>query len=581
MEIKTERIKQIFYTVLIGALLIFAGSIVLTHYESLKLYLWKAGSSFYDFFTSLRGNVYWRRAERYARGDSYPPLANLFYMLITRMMSVDTLTELLEWKSLADVQSLQECSLYFVIYMNVLLLFYYLTCTAWKKGSKLERNVFAISMLFTVPFLYQFERANLIFLVMTLTMLFLAWKDEKNPVLRELSYLSLAAAAGMKLYPAIFGFLLIREKKYKEAARLTGYGLALFVLPFICFDGIGKGLRLYFHNVANASENFAISRIGCQLDYVTILKNAFAGIGGNSIFLAHVCLVLFLFLGIWAILGLNQSWKAILLMSCMVIGIPAISYVYTAIFMILPIIAYLDSEEKKKKDLIYLVGMLLVVIPLPFGWMEAAGDKYYTYMHVTIPVWVEGLSIVCMTVLLIIEGLSKFIRKKTVVSVIGICLILAVSVGVNREKYNAPYAFTNYLTRTLSGSVQIRDGGEIRQSFTAKRERLDSITLRFAPPKDGKIVISVERASDGKEVGKAEFQSEKTKGGYYEIGFENCNLEVGTRYVLHVSVNAPNNETVKFWKTIPYLDTGEEYFEVNGERKEGALAVRFMEALSR
>ena len=88
--------------------MIFAGSIVLTHYESLKLYLWKAGSSFYDFFTSLRGNVYWRRAERYTRGDSYPPLANLFYMLITRLMSVDTLTQLLDWKSLADVQSLQE-----------------------------------------------------------------------------------------------------------------------------------------------------------------------------------------------------------------------------------------------------------------------------------------------------------------------------------------------------------------------------------------------------------------------------------------------------------------------------------------
>ena len=579
MERKTDQIKKIFYTVLIGSLFIFAVSIVLTHYESLRLYLWKAGSSFYDFFISLKGNVYWRRAERYARGDSYPPLANLFYMLITRLMSVDTLTELLDWKSLAEVQALQECSLYFVLYMNILLLFYYLVCTKWKKGSRLEKNVFAIAMLFTVPFLYQFERANLIFLVMTLTMLFLAWKDEKNPVLRELSYVSLAAAAGMKLYPAIFGLLLIREKKYKEAARLTGYGIALFVLPFVCFDGIGKGLRLYFHNVANASENFAISRIGCQLDYVTILKNAFSGIGGNSIFLANVCLFLFLFLGIWAILGLQQSWKAILLMSCMVIGVPSISYVYTAIFMILPIIAYLNSEEKEKKDLIYLIGMLLVVIPLPFGWKEVAGDRYYTYMHVTVPVWVEGLSIVFMTVLLIFEGLAKFIRKKAVFSLTGIVLIVLVSVVANRGKYNAPYAFTNYLTKTLSGYVEVQDGAEIVQSFTANRKHLDSITLHYVPPKDGKIIVSVEKASDGTIIDQTEFQSEKKKGGYYEIDFGDCTLETGTRYVLRVSVDAPKNKNVKFWKTIPYLDTGEEYFKVNGESKEGALAVRFVEAL--
>ena len=47
-----------------------------------------------------------------------------------------------------------------------------------------------------------------------------------------------ALAAGLKLYPAIFGLLLLFDKKYKEAIRLVVYGILAVVIPFILISTI-------------------------------------------------------------------------------------------------------------------------------------------------------------------------------------------------------------------------------------------------------------------------------------------------------------------------------------------------------
>ena len=91
--------------------------------------------------------------------------------MITACMSGGTLQKMLS-TGVNDLKMLQECAFYFVLYMNVLLLFFSVVCASLKKGTKAEKIVFTISMLFTVPFLYQYERGNIIFLALCFTMLF-------------------------------------------------------------------------------------------------------------------------------------------------------------------------------------------------------------------------------------------------------------------------------------------------------------------------------------------------------------------------------------------------------------------------
>lgn len=580
MECCTKYAKRIFYIILISALLIFAISIPLTHYNSLRLYLWKQGSSFYDFFTCLKGNIYWERYHLYADGTIYPPLANLFYALITRCMSISTLQQLNKLSNYNDIKALQECSIYFVIYLNTSLLAYYLACTSWKKGSKLEKNVFTILMLFTVPFLYQFERANLIFLSLVLCMVFFALKDSDNKVLREIAYLSLAISAGMKLYPAIFGFLLLKEKKYKETVRLVLYGMMFFFLPFLFYGDLGNTLSTFIKNLMNTSGTFSMTRIGCQLDFSTVLKNLFVWLGGNRVFWSEVFRWVLVICGIWAIIGLKKQWKLILLMTCLIIGIPSISYVYSAIFIIIPLIAYIDSNDKVYKDFIYLLGMLLVVIPLPFCWMEGAGDVNYSYMNVSTPVWVEGISILVMTVLLIMEGIAPYFKKRAsfIWSILSLFVIVGISVKVSISDYNAPYAYTDYLTKTLSSKVKLKDGEELLQSFTAEGTKLDYVILKMSRVNSGKLNVSIEAEENNQIVTEKQIDLSEVTDVYNKILFDDCFVEQGVKYVIKISPELEDDNKISVWRTIDYLDTGTEIFCKNGEKLDGAMGVQFYES---
>lgn len=158
-----------------------------------------------------------------------------------------------------------------------------MVCASLKKGTKAEKIVFTISMLFTVPFLYQYERGNIIFLALCFTMLFFLWKDSENRILRELSFFSLAGAAGLKIYPAVFGLLLVREKRYKEAVRLMIYGLISFFLPFLCFGSFLGNIKKMISNMKTVTAEFASVRVGCQLNYSATLKNLLGWMGNYSV----------------------------------------------------------------------------------------------------------------------------------------------------------------------------------------------------------------------------------------------------------------------------------------------------------
>ena len=79
-------------------------------------------------------------------------------------------------------------------------------------------------MIVSYPVMFCLERGNILILSVVFAMFFIFFKDSDNKFIKELSYISLAMSAGIKIYPAVFGLTLIIEKKYKEALRLLFYG---------------------------------------------------------------------------------------------------------------------------------------------------------------------------------------------------------------------------------------------------------------------------------------------------------------------------------------------------------------------
>lgn len=105
---------------------------------------------------------------------------------------------------------------------------------AYKTNSNLKKNIMIGVLLFSYPFfLYAFERGNPVMYTMFFLWGGIVLKDSNSKFLRELGLIFVAISAGFKLYPALFGFIWLAEKRYKEAVRLVIYGLMAFFIPFL------------------------------------------------------------------------------------------------------------------------------------------------------------------------------------------------------------------------------------------------------------------------------------------------------------------------------------------------------------
>ena len=74
-------------------------------------------------------------------------------------------------------------------------------------------------LVFSAGTLAAIERGNVILLAFILTFYFVEHYKDENRLTSELALLSLAAAFGFKLYPCIFGLLLIKDRKWAAAGR--------------------------------------------------------------------------------------------------------------------------------------------------------------------------------------------------------------------------------------------------------------------------------------------------------------------------------------------------------------------------
>ena len=184
------------------------------------------------------------------KGVIYPPLSSLFFYLISKM--VPNMYVMLDFETgeRHQIYTSGLCQIIFLLFIVVTvlalgMLFYdILQRTASKIGSFLT----SFFLMMSFPILYCIQRGNVALLAMLLTAFFVFYKNSDNKVLREISYIALAVAAGFKIFPALFGLLLIFDKKYKEAARLVVYGLLAFFVPFAFYGGF-EGISIFIKNI--------------------------------------------------------------------------------------------------------------------------------------------------------------------------------------------------------------------------------------------------------------------------------------------------------------------------------------------
>jgi hypothetical protein len=313
-------------------------------------------------------NSYGNRSNLY--DSNYPPFATLIYKLFYCFVPLAS----------KDAASALGYVL-FLFFLGTLLPLFVLI-RAFLGGSEHMRLLGTASFFISGPVLYVYQRANVAFFALVLLLFFLLYFRSEYRFLRELALLALALSANIKYYPAIFGMLLLKEHRWKDAARCAVYGVVVFALPAI--------LSPFLVSVAAAGEG-AVSpvQVGFIQDSVRGM-NAFTR-GGNLGFLtgtassslslkAHLynavlvhldlpepvaggilwgALAIFFAFTLWLVAIAKKRYQELFLLGTLCIFVPTLSFWYSTLFLIPALLYFL--EEKQDSAFCTCAGLLLFI----------------------------------------------------------------------------------------------------------------------------------------------------------------------------------------------------------------------------
>jgi len=394
-------IKTLFYTIMLISIAVILIGGILTGGEAIKNLLLQVNrAAGYDFFQCLRINMNMGK-------DIYPPFAQMLYYLMGMLVI----------PSAGGVPSTEyrETQMGFLIYTMYVLIVYFLLYRAisrMKIGTEREKQFLFILLMFTIPSIFLFERANIMILSVVFTLLFFNGYDSENKKVRYASYLCLAIATGIKIYPVIFGVILLRwgiTRNMKEIGICVMTGLAVFFIPFLFSNGSVSQL---FNNMFSHSSKMSTRP---HADYVNLdnftkcIYGFFESVPPEALFktVSVVLMAAALFAVIFSVKA--DRWKPIALTISMVILLTGFKPLYALLFMIAPLILFIDSRPALSKlSLVYLICFMLMFMPMFEIFFDLNGDH-----PIPISLLIESSSLLAMFILLICEMLPDAVKNAT------------------------------------------------------------------------------------------------------------------------------------------------------------------------
>lgn len=307
------------------------------------------GNYFMDFFNHI---YYMEQREicyEITMHVCFPAFAYLFYLFLNRLIPIEA-----EWNAFGIRES--QCGLMvFAMYMVLITAVFCIVTMKFMGGEKKRAGTVLITLLCSASFIYLFERGNIVYLVIVLLLLFLYWKESEKPWKREAAILCLAAAAGFKIYPAIFGLLYLKERRYAEAGRAVLYGILVFFVPFIWFGG-WQGFLQFLQNLNDVSYYVWEEGGLNSITHFMILLGNHTGLSlDSSIAAGQAASAVFLILSLLSALWNKSRWKTVAVLCGIMILFPMWSGYYTITYMCIPLLCFLNETEIKycRKDMLY------------------------------------------------------------------------------------------------------------------------------------------------------------------------------------------------------------------------------------
>lgn len=277
----------------------------------------------------------------YADGSNYPPLCFIVLKMLHYVIpaGVPTADQLVQSGAATTGLFLRNYEPAFISYTIFTMLCIVGICIsiihmARSLPEHLRYCIVLVNIL-SGPFLFLLERGNLLLLSICGVFIFAALRQSPNRALRIIAYISLAISSAIKIYPFIFSFILLGERKHRAFVFTTLFTLTLFVLPFALLGGMDavSGLLAGLNQFVDAHSAHGL---GLQFSIQNTLHiiESVAGLTLPHGLATAICFTV-LATGILLLICERCSWVKFVVAGFLCVTVPSVSYTYSLV-MLLP-----------------------------------------------------------------------------------------------------------------------------------------------------------------------------------------------------------------------------------------------------
>lgn len=349
----------VFCLIMIIGIIVFWGMAAFTDWESTQtvFFCWPL-HFFWDWFGELarfETGIYDCQAPA-----NYPAFCFIIYRFFYSFFAQGT-------NSANDMRSIQQGVIPFFM-LNIALIIGYLKVFSKELHSlpAYHKHLLIFVIFMSGPFLFLLERGNLCIIALLLCFVYLMLYDSEIKIYRIISYLCLAAAAAIKIYPAIFGIFSLKKRKLdREVFLLIMLGLTMFLGPFAFFGGV-NGFQKFVFGLSGTAGTYSRDGFGYDFSIYNLCRLLISLFEGHQTKVAYIPPVIVISLiGIIGLFCAKEFWQQICMCSLLIAFIPKFSMQYNLCYLLIPLIYMFKSPAKKIHGL-YLILFIMILYPYPY-----------------------------------------------------------------------------------------------------------------------------------------------------------------------------------------------------------------------
>ena len=312
----------------------------------------------------------------------FPPLSYMFYYFFYRLSAKGMAGP--NWLLFDNTGTYNYV---FIVYLLVSVWCIYLAVVHFMRGE--SAKALFICIITSAAFLGSgLIVGNTVIVVFPLILLALDWKNSAAKWKRELALIFIAVSAAFKIYPAIFGFLYVKERRWGETLRLIFYGFFFFFAPFVFFGGV-EGAKVMVNHIFTAMYYIELGRPqyirGVAVHITTLITGDV-----NSYLVNRAALyspMIFLIVMFVLTMLSRSRIREIFFFTCAMIFFPTNAYRYSLALLGIPLLFWIREEADRSTRENWVTALLyagLFGIPMLFGLCSGFGGvlEYDTLSYV-------------------------------------------------------------------------------------------------------------------------------------------------------------------------------------------------------